>query len=162
MLSQVKAVEQKLQIESTEQINDTLTKEVLKTAAEMFLYLNICPSSFNKGLLKPIFKTWLPFYKDLFRTQSAAKIVLTINRILKKNIFGDSMIDKYNKNLLTKITNILKLKYEEIQSLLPDQGKKQGNLKNLTEKGIDTYKILFYKIILCVVQIQPLLTILFI
>ena len=45
ILTQVKAVEQILNIESTEQINDTLTNEELKTAAEIFLYLNTCPSS---------------------------------------------------------------------------------------------------------------------
>ena len=131
MLSQVKAVEQMLQMESSEHINDSLTNEDLKTAAEMFLYLNICPD-----LNSPSFKTWLPFYKDLFLTQSAAKIVLTINRTLKKNIIGDDMIYDNNKNIFTKITNLLELKYEEIQRLLlPDQVKKRGNLKNFTEKG---------------------------
>ena len=128
MLSQVKAMEQMLHVESSEYINETLTNVDLKTAAEMFLYLNSCPSSW--------FKYWLPFYADLFQTQSAANIVLTINRILKKNIIGDDMIYNNNKNIFTKITNLLELKYEEIQRLLlPDQVKKRGNLKNFTEKG---------------------------
>ena len=57
-------------------------------------------------------------------------------RILKKNIIGDDMIYNNNKNIFTKITNLLELKYEEIQRLLlPDQVKKRGNLKNFTEKG---------------------------
>ena len=72
---QVKAVEQKLQIESSyyeysdnvyyyvyvdddgnvsEQINYTLTNADLQTAAEMFLYLNTCPKT-----IEP----WFEFYK---------------------------------------------------------------------------------------------------
>ena len=74
MLSQVKAVEQMLKIESSEQINDTLTKEELKTAAEMFLYLNTCPTA-----IKP----WIVFYKDLFQTQSPDQIILSLNRVTK-------------------------------------------------------------------------------
>ena len=46
------------------------------------------------------------------------------------------MIYNNNKNIFTKITNLLELKYEEIQRLLlPDQVKKRGNLKNFTVKG---------------------------
>ena len=57
ILSRVKAVEQKLQIESSEQIDETLTNEELQTAAELFLYLIICPDT-----IKP----WHLFYKDIF------------------------------------------------------------------------------------------------
>ena len=73
-LDQVKAVEQMLQIESSEQINDTLTREELRTAGEMFLYLNMCPDE-----IKP----WIVFYKDLFQTQSPDQIILTLNRLMK-------------------------------------------------------------------------------
>ena len=73
-LDQVKAVEQMLQIESSEQINDTLTREELRTAGEMFLYLNMCPDK-----IKP----WIGFYKDLFQTQSPDQIILTLNRLMK-------------------------------------------------------------------------------
>ena len=67
MMSQVEAVEQMLLIESSElinvtlselNINDTLTKEELQSAGEMFLYLNTCPNS-------QWFKSWSTFYKDL-------------------------------------------------------------------------------------------------
>ena len=74
MVSQVKAVEQMLQIESSEQINDTLTREELRTAGEMFLYLNMCPDE-----IKP----WIVFYKDIFQTQSPDQIILTLNRLMK-------------------------------------------------------------------------------
>ena len=73
-LDQVKAVEQMLQIESSEQIYDTLTREDLRTAGEMFLYLNLCPDE-----IKP----WIVFYKVLFKTQSPHRIILTLNRVMK-------------------------------------------------------------------------------
>ena len=74
IVSQVKAVEQILQIESSEQINETLTYEELKMGAEMFLYLIICPTT-----IKP----WIVFYKDLFQTQSPYQIILSLNRVMK-------------------------------------------------------------------------------
>ena len=42
-LLQVKKVEEKLQQESSDQIIKNMTSEDLKTAAEMFIYLNMCP-----------------------------------------------------------------------------------------------------------------------
>ena len=121
MLSQVKAMEQNLQIKSSEQINDTLTKEELKTAAKMFPYLNSCPTS------------WLSFYKDLFQTQSATNIVLTIYRILRKNVSGYEINYQNNQKIFRKITSVFKLKYKEIQNMLPGQVRKQEN--NFTTKG---------------------------
>ena len=63
-----------LQIESSEQINDTLTNEELKTAGEMFLYLTMCPYA-----IQP----WIVFYEDLFQTQTPGQILLTLNRLKK-------------------------------------------------------------------------------
>ena len=74
IVSQVKAVKQILQVESHEQINETLTFEELKTTAKMFLYLITCPTT-----IKP----WIVFYKDLFQTQSPYQIVLSLNRVTK-------------------------------------------------------------------------------
>ena len=74
MLSLLKEVEQILQIESSEQMNETLTNEELRPAAEMFVYLSMCPNA-----IKP----WLLFYKDLFQTKSPDHIILTLNRIMK-------------------------------------------------------------------------------
>ena len=75
MMSQVKAVEQKLQIVSSELINETLSKEELKTAGELFLYLIMCPET---DRIRP----WLVFYKELFQTQSPDHIILTLNRVM--------------------------------------------------------------------------------
>ena len=102
MLSKVKAVEQMLNIESTEQINDTLTNEELKTAAEIFLYLNTCPSS--------MFKSWILFYVDvdLFLTQSADKIILTLNRMMKTETSHDKDGKLRAKKLLQRTAYLLK------------------------------------------------------
>ena len=74
ILFRVKAVEQILKIESSENLNDNLTNAELQTAAEMLLYLNMCPDT-----IKP----WLLFYKDLFQSQSPDQIILTLNRLIK-------------------------------------------------------------------------------
>ena len=102
-LSQVKAVEQILQIESSEQINDTLTKEELKTAGEMFLYLTMCPDT-----IKP----WLLFYKDLLLTQSPVQIILTLNRVMKKprtqantNKYFKKLSEILFKRIISKVEN---------------------------------------------------------
>ena len=76
LLHQVTAVEEKLQIQSYGPNNNhnNLTKEELKTVAEMFIYLNMCPNIW--------FKFWASFYDDLF-LQTTDKILLTLNRMMK-------------------------------------------------------------------------------
>jgi len=110
MLSQVKAVEQKLHVQSSEQINETLTNEELKAAAEMFLYLNTCPDVW--------FKDWFSFYSDFFLNQPADQIILALNRMTKiaspQNNNGKLRAEK----LLLRTARLLSLKYEEIQSFL--------------------------------------------
>ena len=113
MLSKVKAVEQMLNIESTEQINDTLTNEELKTAAEIFLYLNTCPSS--------MFKSWILFYEDLFLTQPADKIILTLNRMMKTETSHDKDGKLRAKKLLQRTAQLLSLQYEDIGNFLGEK-----------------------------------------
>ena len=130
MPTQVKAVEQKLQIESSEQINDILSNEELKAAAGMFIYLNTCPDSW--------FKSWFSFYKKLFLTQPANQIILTLNRMMKTKT---SQEDKYAKirtgNLLLRVKSLLSLKFDDIQSLLQEEKYKNGSTKDfMTSNGM--------------------------
>ena len=111
MLFQVKAVEQKLQIESSEQIDESLTIGELKTAAEMFLYLNTCPDS-------SWFKSWYSFYKDLFLTQSADQIILTLNRMMKTETAQDKDGKRIARKLFQRAASLLSLQFEKIGSLL--------------------------------------------
>ena len=109
-------MEQKLQIESSEQIDESLTIDELKTAAEMFLYLNTCPDS-------SWFKSWTLFYKDLFLSQSADQIILTLNRMMKTKTTETSQDNDGKvraKKLMKRVKSLMILKYEEIQDLRPE------------------------------------------
>ena len=110
--SQVKAVEQMLHIESSEQINDTLTNGELKTAGENFMYLNMC-----QHLVKP----WLLFYKELFQTQSPGQIILTLNRVMK------GQRPQTNEYFIKIVEKLL----ERILSMLP--GRDANNTVSSTE-----------------------------
>ena len=95
-LYQVKAVEKMLQIESSDQINDTFTREELKTAGELFLYLTMCPDT-----IEP----WILFYKNLFETQSTDQIILTLNRLMKdaKSLHFTKIAKTLSSNMKMKI-----------------------------------------------------------
>ena len=115
MPAQVEAVEQMLQIESSELITDTLTNKELQAAGEIFLYLCMCPDSW--------FKSWSKFYKMLFLTRPADQILLTLNRMMK------TIQDKDTK-LLTE--NLL----QRTKSLLSLQKGKSGSAKEfMTSNG---------------------------
>ena len=99
-MSQVEAVEQKLQIESSEEKLETFTKEELQTAAELFLYLNSCPDIW--------FRFWSNFYTELFLTESTDQIILTLNRMMKSMDTqikdGNIRAEKLLKRISTKLS----------------------------------------------------------
>ena len=128
IMSQVKAVEQMLQTESSEQINDgTLTNEELITAAEKFLYLIMCPD--------PI-KQWIAFYRDLFQTQSPDQIILTLNRLMKG---PRTQTNKYFHKIVEEL-------FKRILSILPKTkaGKTASNAEDATpQQNLEgNYKLL--------------------
>ena len=114
MMSQVKAVEEMMQIESSEIIDESLTNEQLKTAAQMFLFLNTCPNT-------RWFKSWFSFYKDLFLTKSADQIILTLNRMIKTETSHDKAGKLRAKKLLQRNKSLLSLQFEEIGRLLGEK-----------------------------------------
>ena len=121
-----KAVEQKLQVESSDQIMETFTYEELQTAAELFLYLNSCPDIW--------FKFWSSFYTDLF-LQPADQIILTLNRMMKgkgaKVEDGSIRAEK----LMRKISSKLSLRYKEIQRTDKLENKSQTASFNISDSG---------------------------
>ena len=123
MLSQVKKVEQILNIETSEQINDTLTNEDLKTAARLFIHLNFCPNLW--------FKFWYSFYTELFQTQSTDQIILTLNRMTKLKGKGTQVKDGNMRaaKLLKRIASKISLRYKDIQRLT-----KKEQLNNIKEE----------------------------
>ena len=122
--SLVKTLEQTLQMKTFENTLENITAEDLKIAASMFIYLNTCPYTDTDKLW---LKSWSQFYTDLFQTQTADQVILTLNRMTK--IIDHQ--DNRDLKLLNRITSLLSLKFQEIQSLiLPvDQ------FENVTFKG---------------------------
>ena len=99
-------------------LNDKLQK-----AAELFIYLNTCPDSW--------FKSWSSFYKDLFLTQSANKIILTLNRIMKTKTSQHEKDSKFAEKLFKRTSKLLFLNFEKIQNLPPEKYFKNGSLENI-------------------------------
>ena len=108
---QVREFEQKLNINSSEVRFQNITLDELKSAAEMFIYLNLCP-----GSLKPEFQ----FFDDLFKKKTPYKIILTLNR-LKESVNNPETVffKMIAQNLLNRISQMLSLKYGDIISMLP-------------------------------------------
>ena len=108
---QVKKLEHKLNINSSEVRFQNITLDELKSAAKMFIYLNICP-----GSLKPEFQ----FFDDLFKKKTPYKIILTLNR-LKESVNNPEIVffKMIAQNLLNRISQMLSLKYGDIISMLP-------------------------------------------
>ena len=98
-----------------------LGNDDLKTAAEMYIYLTICP-----GTLKP----WFVFFKDIFEVHSPQNILLTLNRIMKTN---KNQMTEYIKNFSPKI--ITKSLFERFTILLRNQsGLNNSSMQNKTSK----------------------------
>ena len=97
-------------IESSEQKNETLKNEDLQTAGDIFTLLITCPDSW--------LISWSSFYNDLFLSHSPDQILLTLNRMIKTKTLQDKDGRVRAEKLLKKMTNLLSLKYKEIQGLL--------------------------------------------
>ena len=129
-MEQVEAVERKLKIQSSEVRLDNILMEDFKSAAEMFIYLNICPSyDWYKW-----FNSWRLFYHDLFNHQPLDQILLTLNRLMKSNIVEDENMDGKVRaeKLFRKLTTLTDITFEQIESMLPGP----GGTKNISVIGI--------------------------
>ena len=91
--SNVEAIEKMLNITSSDLTFNNMTSEKLKTAAEIFMYLNSCSLD-----LIPL----INFFKDLLMNKSPDIILLTLNRFLKVRETSDN---KNFKMVLQKIFN---------------------------------------------------------
>ena len=93
-----KALEEKLHINASYEIFDNITEEVLKSSAEMFIYLNHCYNDHHGG--EPI---WLSFYYDLFMNYNPTQILLVINRLRNTK---QGKIAEQSLNLLQNTWNL--------------------------------------------------------
>ena len=108
--SQVRKVEDLLNLEPSHYPIDNIPEETLDKAARMFIYLNPCLDSI---------KHWITFYKDLFQNKPPDYILLTLNRILKTINAQDDLAD-ITKLIFTKTASIFSLKYKEIRNMTND------------------------------------------
>ena len=122
ILDKVSAVKEKVKIETSESVIENMSREHLKAAFEMFLYLDVETTTSTE--------TWLKFFGKLFETQSAAHIVLTLNRMMRKSE-NNSMFIVHEK-LFRKATTLFKLKNQEIQSFMPGKSK---NISSIDSKS---------------------------
>ena len=121
--SSIKEFEQHLEIEPREQKYENMTFEHLKTASEVFIYLNHCPSK-----MRP----WLKFYKDLIQNQSPDQIILTLNRIINDRTPKPDYLTIGAQKLFTRIISLLYLKDNKVmKTFIP--GKINQELKQTTE-----------------------------
>ena len=133
MLSQVQAVEERLKIEYSEQIIETLTNEELQTAGDMFLYMKTCPKHDIEW-----FESWSTFYAYLFLTQPADHIILTLNRMMKAETSHDMDAKVRAAKLLKRASSLMSLNFEQIQSLQPKHKSRNGRaIKNsMLQNGV--------------------------
>ena len=126
IVMQVEKVEQRLGINSSYETFENMTAEILKSAGEKFIFLNLCPKSLN---------SWFEFYRDLFEAESPYKILLTLSRLLaqaKKTPKNKKFVSLARK--LLKTTKNL-LNYEKIGNIFPGQ---KRNTSFLVSTNLDT------------------------
>ena len=108
-------LEKVLKTNSTDRKLKNMTADKIRISAKMFLYLNVCPSGTDP---ERWFRSWLSYYRDLFLTHPAEKIILTLNRMMKTKRSEEDKLRA--KKLMRRTSNLLSLNFERIQSLLPD------------------------------------------
>ena len=127
-----------MQIRSTDSKFPNMTDENLRIAAEMFIYLNKCPDP------KDPLNDWIQFYDDLFGRKSPYQLILTLNRMIKRNMHANKKDIVVVEKLFKRASILFPLNYENIQSSLGIHGKfknssaisyQQDNNMNLERKG---------------------------
>ena len=78
---------------------ENMTKKTMEEAAEMFFYLNSCPVT-----MKPL----IVFFKDLFLNQSPQMIILTLSRLMKAST-ENTLLKDLAKEILLKVLLTLNL-----------------------------------------------------
>ena len=111
----VKGVEYELGIESSDLKNLNITSTDLDNAAEMFVYLLICPHTED---WMQWFRSWHQFYDTHYTTQPPDKIVLTRNRIMKTLPPSDNKV--WARNIFKNVITLLNLNHEHIKKILPN------------------------------------------
>ena len=154
VLKQVTEVQNDLKFVSTDIIFENISETSLKAAAQVFFYLDHltdCPfNEFNKW-----FGIWSPFYNDLFHKQSPSTIILTLNRMMKTT---SNLSKNAADEIFMKISKLLSLKYENIQSSLPQKLRNSSftGVSSILESSEGTCCILHYHYIQLIFSIYTI------
>ena len=116
ILSLVLEVEQELGFKSSELRFKNITEANLKTAAEIFIFLSICPGEYKK---------FMELYQNIFQTNSPEKIILTLNRMMKGNKPPDN---NFHTMIFQKTSTLFSAKYVNFED--PFQRNVQNDLKS--------------------------------
>ena len=134
----VMAVEEKLQVKSTDMRFNNITDADLNTAAQMIIYMcTTCTENSNPE--------WVRFYFNLFKTQSPNEIILTLNRLQVILSSVNNYITRFgvfetNLKLFNRTKAILGLKHKQIRGLIPRKPynfdvQHNTSINNLRAKG---------------------------
>ena len=109
MKSQIEDLSKALNLNTSDDVNTGLTDSTLKTAAEMFLYLNSCPDDL---------RSWFVFYEDLLQKKPLEVILLQLNRILKGGYsHKNKKFKTIAKKIFERVTTLFSFKYKKIQNI---------------------------------------------
>ena len=119
MKSQVEDLSKILNLNTSGDVDTDVTDSTLKTAADMFLYLNSCPDDL---------RSWFLFYEDLLSKKSLEVILLQLNRILKGGYSqNNKKLKTIAKKVFERITTLFSSKYKEIQNISQGLGDSTWN-----------------------------------
>ena len=119
MKSQIEDLSKVLNLNSSGDVDTDVTDSTLKTAAQMFLYLNSCPDDL---------RSWFLFYEDLLSKKSLEVILLQLNRILKGGYSqNNKKLKTIAKKVFERVTTLFSSKYKEIQNISQGLGDSTWN-----------------------------------
>ena len=119
MKSQVEDLSKILNLNTSGDVDTDVTDSTLKTAADMFLYLNSCPDDL---------RSWFLFYEDLLSKKSLEVILLQLNRILKGGYSqNNKKLKTIAKKVFERVTTLFSSKYKEIQNISQGLGDSTWN-----------------------------------
>ena len=120
----IETMGEKLKLNTTSSRNKNVSDKILQTAAHMFNYLNLCPSTEANALSN--------FLKDLFKYRSAKNILLALTSIMKSS--KDAKKESSTK-IFMKAMEIFKLStYSDIEVITKEKKINEFKHFNKTRK----------------------------
>ena len=129
MTDNVESVQQYLHVKSSDDVSEQMTNKTLEIAAKMFWYLNSCTKES---------KPWVQFYTNLFQNSPPDQIVLSLNRILKKD---NKKFGAIAMTLFQNLTSVLNLNYPEIQSFINGKSRSSQRLNFSTQRKVALFNM---------------------